>query len=62
MSEVERKLRANDRDYNLSFKYAVSINVLLLVSLPLTWFNNVTWIHLTFRQNSLLPYFVRYLL
>lgn len=34
MSEVERKLRANDREYNLSFKYAVSINVLLLVSLP----------------------------
>ena len=25
LSELERKLRANDREYNLSFKYAVSL-------------------------------------
>lgn len=25
-SELERKIRANDREYNLSFKYAVSIH------------------------------------
>lgn len=28
-SESERKLRANDREYNCSFKYAVSISVLV---------------------------------
>lgn len=29
--EVERKIRANDREYNLSFKYAVSIHVYLCI-------------------------------
>lgn len=28
-SELERKIRANDREYNLSFKYAVSVHVCL---------------------------------
>ena len=30
---MERKLRANDREYNLSFKYAVSINVCVLFAM-----------------------------
>lgn len=32
--EVERKIRANDREYNLSFKYTVSIHMYVHVCIP----------------------------